>query len=194
MAARFGLIPLAIIFASCGSAEGDSKSDGLDSVDHRIFVTSLDYAGDLGGLEGADLKCKSLAEAAGLTREYKAILSTDTEQARDRLNLIGAVYIFDESKNKQEVVSVGLDLWSSQLEVLVELDERGERRISTVWTGTDSDGGNSGASAPNCSGWTSSDAGASGMVGDNQSLFDLWLEEPSSISCDSLKPIYCISQ
>lgn len=41
----------------------------------RVFVTSVRYDGNLGGLVGADAKCQTLAVAAGLPGTYKAWLS-----------------------------------------------------------------------------------------------------------------------
>ncbi len=51
----------------------------------RIFVTSELYWGDLGGLAGADAKCQSLADKAGLTGTFKAWLGTFEVPAIDRL-------------------------------------------------------------------------------------------------------------
>src|SRR3954451_17322781 len=53
-----------------------------------FFVTSLNpgKGGDLGGLEGADAYCKSLATAVGAgDKNWHAYLSTDKESARDRI-------------------------------------------------------------------------------------------------------------
>jgi hypothetical protein len=40
-----------------------------------VFISSRTYAGNLGGLAGADAKCQELARAAGLSGTYKAWLS-----------------------------------------------------------------------------------------------------------------------
>src|SRR5690606_30655739 len=53
-----------------------------------FFVTSSNpgNGGDLGGLEGADAHCQSLAEAAGAgDKTWRAYLSTSDEDARDRI-------------------------------------------------------------------------------------------------------------
>ncbi len=78
--------------AECGDrftnpVAGEECDDGNDSnLDNchstcraptmRIFVTSELYMGDLGGLAGADTKCQSLADKAGLTGTFKAWLGT----------------------------------------------------------------------------------------------------------------------
>lgn len=53
-----------------------------------FFVTSSNpgNGGDLGGLEGADAHCQSLAEAVGAgNKTWRAYLSTSSEDARDRI-------------------------------------------------------------------------------------------------------------
>ena len=61
---------------------------GAQDATTRFFVTSVNpgSGGDLGGLEGADAHCASLAEAAGVTgRTWAAYLSTSAVDARDRI-------------------------------------------------------------------------------------------------------------
>ena len=60
-------------------------------VPHRIFVTSTIYPSDLGGLEGADAKCAARAAAAGLSGQWKAIISSSTVDAKDRVVINGPV-------------------------------------------------------------------------------------------------------
>ncbi len=53
-----------------------------------FFVTSANpgKGGDLGGLAGADAYCNQLATAAGSTgKTWKAYLSSDAENAKDRI-------------------------------------------------------------------------------------------------------------
>ncbi|MBL9104986.1 MAG: DUF1554 domain-containing protein [Myxococcales bacterium] len=87
--------------AECGDGyanpvAGEECDDGDDSyLDNchptckapvmRLFITSQLYHGDLGGLDGADAKCQSLAEEAGLTGTYKAWLGTDDVPPHTRL-------------------------------------------------------------------------------------------------------------
>ena len=81
--------------------------------DHPMgfFITSVGVGqgGNLGGLEGADARCKKLAEAAGSTgRTWRAYLSTQVEEgrgisARDRIGS-GPWY-----NSKAELIAVDLD-------------------------------------------------------------------------------------
>jgi hypothetical protein len=61
---------------------------GAQEATMSFFVTSENpgKGADLGGLEGADAWCASLAEAAGVTgKTWHAYLSTSAEDARDRI-------------------------------------------------------------------------------------------------------------
>lgn len=49
-----------------------------------VFLSSVDYQGNLGGLSGADAKCQALAGAAGLPGSYRAWLSDDTSSPSAR--------------------------------------------------------------------------------------------------------------
>lgn len=192
-AATFLFLGLA---SSCGNPSGNGVGvvDGVEGLDHRIFITSTVYNGNLGGISGADVKCQAAASSVGLSKTYKAILSSDSERARERLNLIGAVHAFDTEGEKETIVSLAQDLWSSSLLRAVARDEEGNYAASMVWTGTDSDGGNIGSTIENCGNWTDGSAGDNGAVGDSQRVNGLWLEEPAPDACDELRPIYCISQ
>jgi hypothetical protein len=66
----------------------DDDCDGIaDNGIKYIFITSLDYAGAMGGLAGADNICQSRANASTLpTGTYKAWLSSSTVSAASRLN------------------------------------------------------------------------------------------------------------
>jgi hypothetical protein len=81
---------LPMVFSGCAQMRGDGEAAGQPS----FFVTSTGAGkgADLGGLEGADRHCQSLASAAGLPGgNWRAYLSTQgkdgapTVNARDRI-------------------------------------------------------------------------------------------------------------
>lgn len=75
------LILSAVLCAGLGTASAQDTT-------MSFFVTSagLGKGANLGGLEGADAHCASLAEAAGVTgKTWHAYLSTGTVDARDRI-------------------------------------------------------------------------------------------------------------
>ena len=67
---------------------GLSATATAQEADMSFFITSVNpgQGADLGGLEGADAYCTTLAEAAGSTgKTWAAYLSSSTENARDRI-------------------------------------------------------------------------------------------------------------
>ncbi|MFT7596132.1 MAG: hypothetical protein ACI8R4_003466, partial [Paracoccaceae bacterium] len=68
---------------------GLTSSDALaQDANTSFFITSMNpgQGANLGGLEGADAHCTTLAEAAGLTgKTWRAYLSTSAVNARDRI-------------------------------------------------------------------------------------------------------------
>jgi hypothetical protein len=58
----------------------------------RVFVTSVLYTGDLGGLAGADAKCQQRAQAAGLGGTYLAWLADNSQNPNTRFTKSAAAY------------------------------------------------------------------------------------------------------
>ena len=73
---------------SAGILVGFSAMATAQEAEMSFFITSVNpgQGADLGGLEGADAYCTTLAEAAGSTgKTWAAYLSSSTENARDRI-------------------------------------------------------------------------------------------------------------
>lgn len=136
-----------------------------------FFVTSVNPGpgGDLGGIEGADAYCASLAEAAGVTGKiWRAYLSTSGENARDR---IGAGPWMNA---RGEIIAASVDeLHSPANNISKEtaLDEMGNMvngrgdspNRHDILTGSLPDG--TLAEGMTCDDWTSSGEDTAGMVG-----------------------------
>jgi len=76
-----------LILATALSLTGATIATAQDA-DMSFFITSVNpgSGADLGGLEGADAYCGTLAEAAGVAgKTWAAYLSSSTENARDRI-------------------------------------------------------------------------------------------------------------
>lgn len=186
---------------SCGGPEnGNTELDGVLSSEHRVFVSSASYdgkflanSGALTGLDAADRLCLDLAKAAGLVRNYKAILSSSTKNAKDRLSFTGAVYIV-KGTQKVKIVEAGNDLWgtdSKDLLFSINIDESGTT-VATgtkIWTGTDSSGT---VDTDHCTNWTVN-SGATGSYGETDYTDQKWLFTSSS-NCSTQNRLYCISQ
>src|SRR5262245_48482329 len=113
-----GIAGAFLICATVGVAAQD--------VSMSFFVTSVNpgKGGDLGGLAGADAYCASLAKAAGAPegKTWKAYLSTDAENAKDRIG-IGPWFNAKGEKIADDVATLHSD--KNNLTKQTALDEKG---------------------------------------------------------------------
>ncbi len=160
-----------LVFMALGAGQAFAQAD-----DMSFFVTSVGVGdgANLGGLEGADAHCESLAEAAGAgDREWRAYLSTSGEGRLDARDRIGD----GPWVNAQGVeIAASVDeLHSDANKISKEtaLDESGnpikgrgdEPNQHDILTGSQADGtAFAGAEDRTCRNWTSSGEGAA-MVG-----------------------------
>lgn len=142
--------------------------------------------GDLMGLDGADLRCQTLAGAAGLPGTFRGWLSSAEEGPADRFDttFTGAYHLRDGTV----VAGNGwIDLSNGNLDARINRDEIGDPISGDVWTNTLPDG--TPASDQDCGGWAS----AVGMstVG-STSLADAgWTNYDSERLCSVPRRLYC---
>ena len=136
-----------------------------------FFITSvgLGKGANLGGLEGADAHCASLAEAAGVTgKTWAAYLSTTTVDAKDRIGS-GPWYNAKGEKIADDVASLHSD--ANNITKQTGLTEKGEPvpgRGDTpnqhdILTGTNADGTK--IADQTCGDWTLDGTEGAAMVG-----------------------------
>jgi len=186
-----------------GVVEGDEACDDGNATpgdgcqecatDSIMFITSEVYQGfALGGLYGADQRCRTLAAKAGLQRflTFKAWLSTPTASAADRLLHSRGRYLLVNGL----VVAQNWDaLTSGLLENPIMVDEFSQTSDYPVWTGTLATGQPS-LGSEFCGDWDD-DSGLLkyGGVGLSASVDSTWsfLEHGG---CGSELRLYCIEQ
>ena len=165
------------------------------------FVSSVLYDGSMGGLAGADLKCTTIANAAGLPGTYKAWLSDSSTNAADRLSHSNFQYVLVDGT---VVATNWAGLTSGNLLHAIDLTEKmGLPPVSNgtqcgdggalVWTGTGPSGVKQ--NGPSfCLDWTNNgNAGASfGHYTGSDLSWSQWCS--SSSTCSAHAPIYCIQQ
>jgi hypothetical protein len=139
--------------------------------DMSFFITSVGpgKGADLGGLKGADAHCQALAKAAGAgNRQWRAYLSTDKENARDRIgkgpwrNAKGqeiAKDLDDLHKNPRIDKQTGLDEKGQMVNGRGDSPNRHD-----ILTGSTPDGRAIADKDMTCGNWTKSGEGAA-MVG-----------------------------
>lgn len=172
-----------------------------------FFVSSVPGpdGGNFGGVTGADEFCTDLAEAAGSTDQtWKALLSTDTEDAKDRIgagpwyNADGVMIAASVSALFADGLVIGptgddFDADTDPKRALT-LDETGAPVSATpnehdILTGSNPDGT---AADATCLNWTSGSADDSGQVGHSDSRGPQgddtefgWLSSHATQGCDS---------
>ena len=198
--------------------EADAGDDAGERSMLSFFVSSDTHAdGNLGGLDGADARCKRLAEAVGAgDRTWRAYLSAENGgtpiHARDRIGT-GPWY-----NAKGEEVAKDLDALHARTgDADAFLDETGAK-VNGQWEGspmpnqhdvlTGSDASGRLIAGKTCSDWTSAEAALNARVGHSDGLgpsrndmppYNSWQSSHENQSCSNTTPlggagkIYCFA-
>jgi hypothetical protein len=211
-----------LAFMLCCSAiagcSKDDEDDGSSAPKTSFFVTSdKSPTGNLGGLSGADERCRSLAEAAGLTgKSWHAYLSIERDDnglpvhARDRIGT-GPWY-----NSRGALLAADLDALHSRTgDPELFVDEHGEK-IPGQWPGSPPDNQHdilTGSTATGevlagftCADWTSDSMDLKAQVGHSDGLgpgantdppFNSWNSSHPNRGCNDTAPaggagrLYC---
>jgi hypothetical protein len=144
----------------------DGFADGIDLSSHRLFISSTTTNGLIGstGLSGADAFCTSLAQSAGLKREYRALLSTVALNLKDRFTSTAAVYGVGPSGAYRVTSNLNSNLATggATLENAISHTELlGSPTGIRAWTGSNSVG----VHTSSCSSWASANVGLNATTG-----------------------------
>ncbi|MDO8429119.1 MAG: DUF1554 domain-containing protein [Candidatus Daviesbacteria bacterium] len=168
----------------------------------RVFITSLLYNGDLGGLDGADLKCQARAQMTLLRGTWKAWLSDGTTHAVARFTRTNQYRLIDGTP----IASSWNDLTDGTIANYINMDQWGFSPVRhNAWTNTTSGGYIIERQAnKNCDNWTSSAnyyTGVNGVThnetfsGISDSYASQWTQLPfGEASCDTEYRLYCFEQ
>ena len=160
-----------------------------------MFVTSQkDYTGALGGLDGADGSCQTLAEAANLSGTYKAWLSSSTVSAKSRLAHHPWPYVRTDGA---QIAASWDDLIDGTLEVPINVNENGTTITQDfrVFTNTKADGTIK-SLVQHCCEWTCADSGKIGQAGEADATDSTWSGGVGGSGCSApfAVRLYCIQQ
>ncbi|MBK8172168.1 MAG: DUF1554 domain-containing protein [Sandaracinaceae bacterium] len=179
---------------SClSNADCGARAVCLDSacvVGKRVFVTSMAFAGNLGGASGADALCNAAAASGGLIGTFAAWLGDATTSPSVRIAHASVPYYRMDGTTPRIIC----DDWSDLVDgiaVAVAMDEMGNPHANAhVWTGANDNGTANGA---HCSNWTSSSTGDSGMHGNASAgaTFSTWY---GPTACNNFAHLYCFEQ
>jgi hypothetical protein len=153
-----------------------------------VFVTSATVQGRyLGGLAGADGTCQSAATVAGYGGTWKALMSSSTVSAYDRMPFNWGVL-----KRTDGVVIANnwTDLWDGNIQNPIDKDENGNAvGASYVLTNTLSSGAVKHTSATyTCNDWTADSQAYTGSSGVSSSS---WVDAGNQVVCSSNHRLYC---
>ncbi len=193
-----------------GDPDGGGIIDGADvpcqpgcAWEGRLaFISSLTYDGDLGGLAGADLKCRQLAEARKFhdPERFKAWLSTGDESPLGRFSFAADPIVLPTgllvAPDLAALISGGSGDGIRSSETGATLLE------ARVWTNT-ADTGASFSKTDHCAGWTSADKQFKARIGLNAvpkqppGPWQTWHDERYWTSygpfyCNTMAHLYCI--
>lgn len=169
-----------------------------------VFVTSTLHDGDLGGLPGADLLCRNLADAAGLENHlaYRAWLSDDLESPLTRFTYTDLEDFPYVLRDGRIVADSFADLVQNGPRTGISVTEQGDAVFEQrVWTNT-SAFGEPFSPANHCASWTSAVADLKARVGTNAlqledgPAWDTWRTDRYWTTvvtrpCDQLHRLYC---
>jgi hypothetical protein len=189
-----------------GGGQGGAGGGGT-TAPKRVFVSSKLYNAALGGLAGADAKCQTLADAAGLGGTYAAWLSDKTQSPATRFSRGGPWVLVDGTT---EVAKDWATLTSGTLAHAIDRTEKGgpppvtafctNAQDSGVFTGTQADGTADTTHIDKaCAEWTTtSDPAAFLLLGDPSSTSYTWTLSSScngiGAVCGKTASIYCFEQ
>jgi len=151
---------------------------------HTIFFTnSASFNGNLGGLSGADASCTAAANAAGLTGSWKALLSTETVHAKDRVAWAGPIY----NTVDQLVAASSTVLFSgTNISNFLRDEVGGSGSAANVGVGSNING--TSMAGRTCTNWTTT-SGITNYGIDNK-VDTGWIYY-SSVGCNTPFRIYC---
>lgn len=147
----------------------------------RAFASSTTYTGNLGGIDGADAICQSLANKADLGGRWMAWLSSSKRSMNDFIartanyKLLGSTPPIINATNLYSLASA------------INRDEDGNSiASSSAWTGTSASGSVDGTNT--CSDWTSTSGSA--RVGSTAGTGSTWTYNATA-TCGNSYRIYC---
>lgn len=179
-------------------ADADADADagvgclGAVACTRVVFVTSLDYTGNLGGVAGADAKCQALADTSTIARirgrRFLAWVSTTMTSPSSRLVHGTQPYIRPDSVT---IAANWSDLTNGTLQNGISLDENGGTHGGGAWTATSSVAALYTGTA--CADWTSILFGAQGGRGNVGGSGSGW-SGGGTDDCLTVHSLYCFEQ
>jgi hypothetical protein len=168
----------------------------------RVFISSDEYQGDLGGVAGADAKCQELANNSDLTRggAYKAWISgsspaSSPSQRFTNRDQTGPYVLvdFDGTVVAEDWDDLTTLKGDEYLRARLDRTEHGSVYDSHTWTHTQPDGSPGGPGGAHCQEWTSDSSDDEGDRGFCAYRDGRWTEHGTQ-TCNVRGSLYCFEQ
>lgn len=185
----------------------DMNEEDLDECSNKcqaprwVFVTSSSgYKGNLGGVEGADASCQTLAMNASLNGTYKAWLTGIDPKSAPAMrfgsqNFAGWYRLRTDpptgvAEGWFDLTHLNDDMPANYLQSGISVDETGnDVDNASVWTNTEPDGTQTGADQT-CDDWAKT--GSSGLIGiGKKSALDASWTKFNDTLCSGGASLYC---
>ena len=178
----------ALLVALAGPAYADQH-------EKTVFVTSVSFNGNLGGLTGADDKCQAQADGPASvvpSGTYLAWLSDGTDSPDTRFTKSAHPYILP---NGTKIAEDFTDLTDGSILHPIDIDTTGKPlRYERFWTGTNSDG-TTAQYFVTCDGWTADPlTNFRGTAGNRTNTTILWSSRYSRMPCGRILRLACFQQ
>ncbi|MCY1009147.1 DUF4215 domain-containing protein [Nannocystis pusilla] len=190
-----------------GTRNGPEECDDANQMDddecsntciapRLVFVTAAGFTGNLGGLVGADAKCKQTASNSSLPTNlsWTAWLSdgTDSPSSAGRMETDYAGYY--KLANAQILAHGWSALVAPPLALPIDIDENGNpvEEPLLAWSNTSSSGESAGTA--NCNNWTSPMFSTKGRFGDVSATDATWTDDDAAdnpTACSNSFHLYC---
>lgn len=175
---------------------GDGCSDHCERDAAYVFVTSKQFAGDLGGLAAADMNCEMAAKAGALPGIYRAWLSDDVTPAISRLKPIDRPYVRTDGVQVAASFAQIVGPQEQKLSVGIALTEFKQvlkpKQVcdgtDAVWTATNEAG--MVLMSANCENWQNSESPIDAIGGSLQQT-DLNWTRGCGMACNQGARLYC---
>jgi len=180
---------LASFLALPACTGGDSQAGGTTTRKY-VFITSLAYTGNLGGLAGADKTCATLAASAGHAGAWVAWLSDESTDALDRIADVGPWYAMGSTTLVAATKSAFA--YTPAASVARDQNGAGTSNVHAMWSGTQT--GGTRVVGHTCKSWTDGTNASTG-----QQTKELgggtggWFPDARG-PCYMLMPLACIQQ
>lgn len=174
---------------------GTSSDQWTIATRHRlVFITSVAYSANLGGVSGADSKCNTRASAGGLPGTYYAWISGQSSSNEPAQRFVKTLTPY-ALPNGSLIANDWTDLTDNNIINPINVDEYGGPQSRHAWTNTSATGFIiDTSSSDTCSGFTSA-GGSYTTKGDSSATNAGWSDASSVAWCGSGQfALYCFEQ